>query len=268
MRKCPRCNHDIQEDAKYCPYCGLDVQRKYKPIKKTNKWITRLLYIALLFSFIAVPILYSRLLTGMSQDLSVIEKKQTDLPDLTGRSATAIIGEYDTLADFNQKYTNVSTYVDNIEKYSTELEKRGNYTFEKEYLIQVLDNYNVCYRVTYTAQVSKNNQLVIIKEYDRAHTYNKETITFVKKNAHNFNQLILTDQEKVTLLSYMDDEEAINKVIKKFSSREAEFEKKKEKIGHYGMGTYLDNISFVVNRYGKTYQSTLQYNKECQEYIG
>ncbi len=43
MKECPRCGYKITDEDKYCPHCGLDLQRQYKPLqsKKAKSKIGR-----------------------------------------------------------------------------------------------------------------------------------------------------------------------------------------------------------------------------------
>ena len=52
-----------------------------------------------------------------------------------------------------------------------------------------------------------------------------------------------------------------------FQKRQDEFEKKKETLGHYGMGNYDGQSSFVVYPQQKSFQSKLTYVHTPQEYI-
>ena len=52
-----------------------------------------------------------------------------------------------------------------------------------------------------------------------------------------------------------------------FQKRQDEFEKKKETLGHYGMGNYEGQSSFVVYPQQKSFQSKLTYVHTPQEYI-
>ena len=61
--------------------------------------------------------------------------------------------------------------------------------------------------------------------------------------------------------TYIQDDLTLNKALEEFSTRKEDFEKKKEKLGHYGMGVYHDCISYVVERYDQQYQVKIKYSK-------
>ncbi len=82
-----------------------------------------------------------------------------------------------------------------------------------------------------------------------------------KKNLKAFEELLLTEEEKKLLNTYIQDDLTLNKALEEFSTRKEDFEKKKEKLGHYGMGVYHDCISYVVERYDQQYQVKIKYSK-------
>lgn len=271
MKQCPRCGYKITDEDKYCPHCGLDLQRQYKPLKKkTTKATNYLLYALILFSFISVPLLYSQFLNNFSQNIPLTQQIQnsTLLPDIIEAEPTALFQSFDTLADYKKEYSNVSSFVTNIENFEKTLSQKGEYTFEKEYSIQVLNNYNVLYRLVYTTMISDQYEIKIIKEYDRAHSYNREITSLRKIKAETFEDLLLNDKEKEMINHFINDRTTIDQLIQTYSLRKDEFNAKKEKLGHYGLGTYQDNASFVVYRYGETYQSELKYQIESKDYMG
>ena len=271
MKKCPRCQYEIKDEDKYCPHCGLDLQNHYRPIrqKKHSKPISYLLYGSVLISIMTIPLLYSYFLSGLSQNMQnpIANQDNTALPELQKGDAMYLIQSFDTLTDYNQKYSNVSTYVDHIQDYEQTLFSKCDYTFDKAYLIQVLDNYNVLYKLTYTTQINDQYKIEIIREFDRSHTYNREIISLKKCDVQTFEELVFQDNE-IEIMNQFVEDSSIQKVIHDFSLREDEFEKQKEKLGHYGMGTYEKKASFVVKRFEKTYTSECKYQHDVKDYIG
>lgn len=269
MKKCPRCDHDITDDQKYCPHCGLDLQRQYQPIRKknNNKSMTYLIYVIIFFSFLTIPLLYSQVLSNVSEGLMTQSQDGGKLQDILDTDPTIVVQSFDTLSDYNQKYSNVSTYVNNIKEYEESLSEKGDYVFNKKYLIQVLDNNNVLYQLTYTTSILDQYEMKIVKEFDRAHSFHTEEITFQKKNAQSFEELLFNEEEKEMLNTFINDSTTIDQIMNDFSLRKDEFELKKEKLGHYGLGTYQDNASFVVKRYHQSYISEFKYQHDVKDYI-
>ncbi len=262
MRKCPRCDHEVNEQDCYCPHCGFDLQRRY--VNMNRRKPSFLPYILILLAFAFLPLLYSYAFEGITSSLgglNTVEKKEGELPEVQDVVPTRVLTEYDTLADFSSHYTNVSAYINDIENYEKALHDKGDYIFDKEYIIQIYDNYNVAFQMTYTVSLSDQYDLKVVKMFDRKKTVDKEEVTFVKKNLKAFEELLLTEEEKKLLNTYIQDDLTLNKALEEFSTRKEDFEKKKEKLGHYGMGVYHARISYVVERYDQQYQVKIKYSK-------
>mgnify|MGYP003377528814 CR=1 FL=1 len=234
MKKCPRCGYEVKDDEKYCPHCGLDLQVRYRPIKPKNKSMTYLLYVIIFFSFITIPLLYGRILSDIGSSMNEIGDEKTKLPAIVDEEPTKILANYDTLADFKN---------------------------------QVLDNYNIYYDFTYTTKINEHVTLSIERYYDRAHQYNEEKIVFKKDNAQSFDELFLTDEQKALFETYSGPQTVTNQLMDDFAKRQDEFESKKKTLGHYGIGNYKGESSFVVHRYQKTYYSVLTYTHSLKDYI-
>lgn len=269
MKKCPRCEHEIKDDEKYCPHCGLDLNQNYRPIKKQkNKSMTYLIYVIVFFSFITIPLLYSRILNGVTSNINKpVESEKIKLEDVKKVAPTAIAASYTTLADYDKQFTNVSDAIKGIEEYEKELSLKGNYQFDKTYLIQVLDNYDVYYGLRYTAKINDDLSIVIEKEFNRGHTFNDEKITFKKVGVKDFNGLMFTNEQMEIVKPFIKDISIIEKLMSDFSSRQDEFESKKKELGHYGLGNYNGRSSFVAHRDSNDYYSELTYGEPASEYI-
>lgn len=267
MKKCPRCGYEVKDDEKYCPHCGLDLQVRYRPIKPKNKSMTYLLYVIILFSFITIPLLYGRILSDIGSSMNEIGDEKTKLPAIVDEEPTKILANYDTLADFKNQFSNVDGIVQSIADYEKTLFAIHDYTFDKDYKIQVLDNYNIYYDFTYTTKINEHVTLSIERYYDRAHQYNEEKIVFKKDNAQSFDELFLTDEQKALFETYSGPQTVTNQLMDDFAKRQDEFESKKKTLGHYGIGNYKGESSFVVHRYQKTYYSVLTYTHSLKDYI-
>ena len=264
MKKCPRCQYDIKEDDKFCPHCGLDltmqhVVKKKKPLGLFGQLV--------LLAFLMAGVFYYYYGT-FSDVVDVVTNsgEVSELKDVTDKDATMVVSSFDSLTDYNAKYSNVSSYVNQILDYENQLNQKG-YTFDKEYAILVLDNNNVVYQFEYTTVIDDAYELIITKRFDRAHTYNTQEVKFKKCNVTSFNDLLLTNDEIQLVNQYTDYDQYINSVVNEFSLRETEFESKKETLGHYGMGTYQDKASFVVKKYDDTFTSVYFQSEEAIDYM-
>lgn len=266
MKKCPRCGYNLKKDEKYCPHCGLDLRGKYIPINRKNRISNYLVYIIIIFSMIIVPLIYSQMFSTITSQVTQNTTQLTDLPAMTNRDAYSILATYDTLADFQKQFGNVDNIVQAIENYSDSLSQTG-YVFDKEYRIVVYDNYNVSFSLKYTTQINDQITLEIDRNYDRAHTSNTEKIIVQKNGAYTFDELFLTEDEMTTVESFTGEQTVLNRLIDQFKERESEFEQKKETLGHYGIGEYEDQSSFVVYRENDVYYSKMTYTFEPSDYM-
>lgn len=179
MKKCPRCGHELKENENFCSHCGLDLRNNYRYQKPQNKAMTYLLYVIIFFSFITIPLLYSRVLNNMVSDETIQHNERVELPEIQG-DAMRVIAVYDTLADFQNQFTNVDGIVDDIEKFEASLSQKQAGSWTKKYQIQIADNYNIFYDLTYQIQIDENLTLQVQRTFDRAHNYNDEKITLSK----------------------------------------------------------------------------------------
>jgi len=268
LRKCPRCGRNIEDKEKYCPYCGLDLQRKHGLFTPRKKSVSLLLSILIFFSFFAIPFLYVHFLDQIGEHMveQTLEEVK-ELPDINDDIPMRFIASYETLADFKNQFTNVDDIVDSIHEYEVEMTQNNTYTFDKKYLIQILNNYNIYYQLQYHAKISDRLSVTIQREYDRMHRYNRETIIFEKDGAKVFNDLLLSEEEMKIVSHFTGEQEVTQKLITDFSKREAEFNAKKKNIGHYGIGNYDGRSSFVVYRKDEQYISKLTYYNEPKDFI-
>ncbi|MCD7808764.1 MAG: zinc-ribbon domain-containing protein [Erysipelotrichaceae bacterium] len=261
MKKCPRCGKEINEGEKYCPHCGLDLDSGYRPEKKHSKlrlygpWI--LIFIGIFGMMFYQSFMLSSSLTSTTSETSTLEEISDD-------NATYIIASYDTLADFQNAYSNASDYVNDIVAYEETL---SDYIFNKSYSITVYDNYNIAFELTYSVSINDNLTLKINRSYDRAHSYNDETITLKKTGLSSFAELLLTDDELAIIQNYHSDTSVIETLMSNITAREDEFESKKETLGHYGMGEYEDGSSYVIHRQDTGYYITVKDSFTADEYI-
>lgn len=266
MKKCPRCEHEVRDDEKFCPHCGLDLQGRYRPIKQKNKAMTYLLYVIVFFSFITIPLFYTRLLNSLDSDMTQMSEERVELKDVQDTKPTAILATFDTLADFNKQFTNVNPMVESIQTYEATLQKKG-YTFDKEYYIVILDNNDIYFTFTYTTKINDQLSITIERQYDRSHTYNTQSIIFKKTGVQTFENLFLTDEENAVVKTLTGEQSTTDQLMDDFKKRQNEFESKKEKLGHYGIGTYDGRSSFVAHRQGQNYYSELTYMTDLKDYI-
>lgn len=267
MKKCPRCGHEIKKDAMFCSHCGLDLRGRYRPIHKKKGSPLLFLYIMIIVFSFAIPLLYDRLLGQISQNITQDPSTKITLEAVQDKEASLILGSFDSLEAFQKQFVNVDDMVKAIRHYEDELTKEGQYTFDKTYEIYVLDNNDVSFHLVYQTQIDENVTMTIDRLFDRSHSENQETITIQKVNALSFEDLFLSNETMEKIHAFTGEQKDIVQLMHQFESRKDEFEKKKETLGHYGIGNYQGQSSFVVHRKDKTYSSQLTYSLTPDEYI-
>lgn len=259
MKQCPRCGHDLNSNDKFCPHCGLDLQGRYRPIKKKTRIPSFFIYLLVFSIFAFMPLFYTIIFSGFD----IFQQKEITeaiaLPDMENKEARLIVGSYDTLADFQKDYLNVDGVVEKIKDYENNLSQDGKYTFDKSYSIQVLDNYDIAFHMEYETQINDQLSVVVERKFNRSNTYNDETFSFKKIGSKDFNELFFNEEEMNLVYSFTGKQDSSVKLMNQFKQREAEFNKTKEKLGHYGIGEYDGDNSFVVYRQDKSYYSKLVY---------
>lgn len=264
MRKCPRCGHNIQNNEKFCPHCGLDLQVKYRPIQQ--KKLRPIMMIIIFLTCMSLPMLLGELVANFSQGLNITKDKQIELKEVEGDAST-VVGNYTTLNDFKKQFSNVDEVIQNIHLYEENLNQKYGHIFDKEYSITVFDNYDVLYQLKYTTQIEDNFQFVVETNVSRSQIINDEKMTFQKSHVNNFEDLLFNEQEQDYVQTYTDHQNITEQLMNDFSQRKAEFERKKEKLGHYGIGNYNGPSSFVAHRIDKEYYSKLVYSHRLTQTI-
>ena len=267
MKKCPRCQRDITDHDKFCPHCGLDLSASLPKTKKKDGPKSNLIHIAFLVFILAFPFLYTNLLSDEGTVTNpLVGNKENALGEYTNKEAIVVTGQFDNLADFNAKYSNVSEYVNGIVEYENQLSS-DHHVYDKEYVILVLDNNEIVFRLKYSARIDECHEVTIVREFNRMHTYNKQEIIYKKSNQTTFNDLLFSEEEIAFVNQYTDKDTYLTPVLNEFSSRSEEFDVKKESLGHFGLGTYHDNASFVIKKYGDVYTSVYTQYEVVDDYI-
>ena len=266
MRKCPRCQKDVGNLDKYRPHCGLDLSASLPDRKKSSPF-SNIFRIIVFIGLLALPFFATELLSIEGNISNILGDEETsELGEYTNKEAQLIVGQFDNLTDFNAKYSNVSEYVDGIVDYENTLALDGN-SYNKEYIILVLDNNEIVFHLEYSARIDETHELTIIREFSRTHAYNKQEVIVKKENQASFDELMLNDEEVTFIQNYTDNDTLLDPVLNEFGLRKEEFELKKDGLGHFGIGTYHDNASFVVKKYGDVFTSIYTQYETLDDYI-
>lgn len=242
MKECPRCHNEVNENTHYCPHCGFQ-------LKKSNYFNKS--RIILFLSMFIVPFMYYIALGGIDFDsLQQTSNDKIVLEEVADRSPIAIVYEFNTLEDFEKNVDGSSMYVNSIKDF----EKGLNDSADKEYYIALLDNYDICFELSYS--LSDNDLLVdIYKEYTRSQSVDDLEYTFTQKNIKSLKDIVI-DYE---LIEKYVDITGIEDLYNQLLAREEEFNSKIDYIGHYGFGVYNDNISLVVYPDGDSFKAVFKH---------
>ena len=267
MKKCPRCQKELSDLAKFCPNCGLDLSASLPKQKKDNGPMQNIKRLFTFVCLLCLPSLIVGLLANGGNLSGLISKPDNSvLGEYTNKDATLIVGQFDNLTDFNAKYTNVSSYVDSIADFENTLASDNN-IYNKEYIILVLDNNEIVFHLEYTARIDEIHELTIVREFSRSHSYNKQEVIYKKEHQLSFDEFMFTNDEIAYIKNYSEDDSKLEPVVNEFNLRKDEFELKKDELGHFGIGTYHDDASFVVKKYGDVYTSIYTQYEVLEDYI-
>lgn len=248
MKKCPRCQKDIPQDAKICPYCGTP-QAGYRPMKRTNRkphFTMSLLIFLLVFS----PIIFSYFLAFDSlKDQTKQEPDQSiTLQPYQKTSQDIVAYHFDSLESFHKKVTNSQQYVQKINKVEEELQQvfgQERY-ISKKYAIDVTEANNVYFQLTYEIQINENETMLIDTSYDLSGE-NQCQIILTKDGLKSFDEMKITDDNNNQLLkdiTYIFDQQdqyvVLGKTEQLFNDLQPQFEEQKEVLSHYGLGVSYD----------------------------
>ncbi len=260
---CPRCKKEVGPYEKYCRHCGFDLTKHM--VKNKNKKM--MMFFLVPFLAIAVPAFSMKYFDKIARELENINTSEIELQDVAGYAPTYIVKTYTSLEEFDGQFSNVESIVEGIRAFEESLSQDGLYEVKYSYKIDLLDNLNINYYLSYDIQINDRLTLTVDKSFDRLDLFNDEVYSFVTSETNEFQDLLLNEEELNKVTSFIKGEEITDRLVNDFSNREEEFELKKDNLGHYGIGNYEGDYSFVTYKKGDAFYSKLKYNTEAKELI-
>ena len=281
MKKCPKCNRDIPDDAKICPYCG-SAQKGYQPMKRTNKK-GNYLYVVLALILIFSPTIINFFFLGAIDSSSAGEPDEAitvgDLQDIDQNTET-VTYQFTSLTSFNKKVKHSDKYVANIKSAQKQLKKiakDNDLSLSSDYLFEVTDQNNIYSYLSYTLENKDNQKISVDVQYDLSKQVNEIKVIDNQTNLESFKDMIVKDDSYLVvkdIINIFNDKEtydAYDSCVKSFNNLEDEFDERKDNLGNYGLGvskTKKDstgNLRVLANkdkyRLKMTYTTKVNLNK-------
>lgn len=221
MKKCPRCKKQVDSHYQYCPHCGMNLSQR--PRKN-------MLYILVLL----LPLVYYFIIAG--DYLLPTQNEKITLDEVSDTKATAILYQYESLEEYEQKINNTEKDIQIIKDYEKTINPNN-----KEYLISILNNNDINFKLLYS--FDKNDYHVDIhKQYTKSGSLDYFEYAYTKEGISSLEDIQL-DKE---LLNEYGEIAEFESLYQQLLLRKDDFNKKKDSIGHYGYGQYSDHASIVI----------------------
>ncbi len=252
MRKCPRCREKVETKNRFCPHCGY----RFDYAKQKKKPISTLTVFLIFFSLVFIPTAYTRVLSQLMQETTTLQSLTSkELPEQQANEATQVYKTYTTLTEFGTDYTNVQPYIDRLKAFESDLFSQTSLTYSLDQSIIVYNNFNVYFKMIYETVMSSHLSMNVIYEGDRNGDH-LVTYQIKQTGMTSFNEVV--NDDIITVINEVTQDEN-QSLFDRMLLREAEFESRKERIGHYGFGVYDGQNSFVIYRDGELYKTVFNY---------
>ena len=252
MKPCPRCKKEVASHAKICPYCGYHLEPGYQPMKRRNAPKVGIMYIFMAFIFMFSPAIIGYFLNQYNVIPTSNLRDTNDTIVLGPLGDVGNISEYskyyfNDLDKFNDTVENVESMVAKIKNFEAELGLLTNSTIENEYNMYITNVNNIYYDITYTVHIKDTHSIELNLYYDMAKVTNEVKVRSYKQNNTTFEEVRYDEEEYhlmkqiVTLLNGDEEVNLLSTVGQQFNELEPVFEKRKERLGNYGVGLHENN---------------------------
>lgn len=281
MKRCPKCNKEISEHARQCPYCGHYLSGKYQPIKKSGDRKIGAGYITLALILIVLPMIVSYFISSPAANNKYQPKEMVTLGavEKINKEEEKVRYVFESLDDFSKLIDCGNKYVEKIEKLEGSIDqtvkKYAKPNIDKTYQIIVTKSNNIFFYLTYDIDVDDNQTMTIDSEYDRTGRINETKINYSVDHFKDFQTMKIHQEsypmykEIITLINGDKELKTFQEAGNDFNQLENAFNKRNGKIGNYGLGITKesdnDTVSCRVVSKKEEYRLNLKYQTEMKD---
>lgn len=248
MKKCPKCNKEISEHARQCPYCGNYVSGKYQPIQKSNNRKAGIGYGTLALILILLPMLISYFISSPLGNNNYKPKEVATLGTVekVSKEEEKVKYAFESLEDFSKMIDGGDKYVKKIEAFEKQMQtifdKYAKPSMDPTYQILVARSNNIFFYLTYDIVIDDNQTMVIECEYDITGRSNDVKINYQVKNFKDFETMKIHPdsypmyREMIALVNGDNELALFQETGDAFNALETSFKERDGKIGNYGLG--------------------------------
>lgn len=255
MKKCPKCQKEVSEHAKQCPYCGTTFSG-YQPISRNKKRRNPILgYVLLALFMVFAPLLLPMVLSGSMGNAPHTPSEQVTLGTLkkVDKDREKVEYIFDSPKEFSSKVKGGSKYTDKIADFEKNLKeivnKHEKASVQPAYEIYVTKANNVFFYLTYDIEINTKHTMTLHFEYDITGRTNEVNVTSYIHGFTDFESMKIVENryavypEILTLINGNKKQPLFNKTSEAFNKLEKDFESRKDRLGNYGVGVSKDSKS-------------------------
>ena len=257
MNKCPKCNKEVNHNAKYCPHCGAKLiqdAKRENTHENERELPIRGINLLIILAFFVIPLLFSEL---YSDNTTSSSNSVLTLSEVTDSSYTGVVYTYNDLDTFAAQVTPTDEYVEIINDYKNEMIELLNLEVTSMiYNIEIYNNYEVSFDIDYIFTIDDDYTLTINRYFTRSDEEGTTSYTITQRGIESLSDIVINE----IIYTFVEDSE-IETVYNDLLDRSDEFETAKESLGHYGFGEYGDKASIVVYPDDEGYKVKLKYKE-------
>lgn len=285
MKRCPKCNREVSEHAKQCPYCGEKLIKQYQPISHSNKRPSRksgVGYVIVMIAMIITPVILSFFLTSTSGNAYTPSEEVTlGKVEIVSKDKEKVIYIFDSLDEFQDKVKEAKKYTKMISHFEDKVKdvvsKYHKSSFDPTYQIYVTKSNNIFFYLTYDMTIENKETITIDLEYDVTGRTNEANISYSINDLKDFEELKIKEnsypmfKDILAIINGKKEQSLFIKTGESFNELESEFKNREGRIGNYGLGTSgeskNESCSIRALAKGDKYRLKVRVDTKIQEDI-